>query len=137
MFMSLESSENVESDPFDLLSQSAKERCLLLVDKDGKSLDSTKKLKVEVSPNLAIVYATSEDAENPNAGGQNCVRFMEWATTLLSLRDERRKFPYGGDPSLLAEDLSFYSMVLENLEPIHIEKLALAYESSYELKKHV
>jgi len=134
--MSVESpevGENIESHP---LYKPLRQRCLVLVDENGEALDSDKPMRTEGLPDLAIVHAIGEGAEDLNVGYQNCKQFMEWATTLLVMRDEKRRFAYVY-PYLLADGISGSLMVIENLEPTHIEKLMLAYNDPFVPSKHV
>lgn len=137
MFMSVESpevGENIESHP---LYKPFRQRCLMLVDENGKALDSDKPMRTESLPDLAIVYAIGEGAEDPNVGGENCKRFMEWATELLKFTGKNREFTYAESALLQGGSLVNLLVIDGRVDSGHVEKLRTAYGSAYELKKHV
>ncbi len=134
--MSVESPEVRGSVELHPLYRSLKQRCLVVVDENGEALMRNKKMKTEGLPDLAIVYVTGERSEDSNVGSENCRQFVEWAATLLALRDEKRQFTYD-DPYLLMEGVLLNWIVIKNLEPIHVEKLMLAYNDPFVPSGHV
>lgn len=132
--MSLGSPEGKESPESHPLYQPLKQRCLVLVDEKGWALDSTKPMREEGRPDLAVVHAVGKSAEDLTVGTQNCLQFVQSAEHCLSgLGDGRAPFVYA-DKFLLGNDSL---VIIDRPDPEHVFALNYAHRNAGDLRGRV